>query len=100
MPPKQTTDWFQSLSPDSQKFIKQFLLADGKFKILESQTGFSYNALRTKLTDVICEISTIEARQQNTFKPYLNFLVKEEILRPSIAEAIYQKYKENMEDQS
>nr|BAL44212.1 hypothetical protein [Weissella hellenica] len=87
-------NWFTKLNEQESLLIRDLIASDFKINKLSKTADISYFVLKKKLNKIKEKVSLEETRSSE-FKSYLDFLVSEDILLPSIASVIYTKYKEN-----
>ncbi|GAX06866.1 hypothetical protein IWT25_02213 [Secundilactobacillus pentosiphilus] len=87
-------DWFLSLSPEDQEFIKQFLLASGSLKQLAKIYDVSYPTVRTRVDRLIEKIKILSQIGTNSFESKVMQMVVDEKLPLSSAKEILKSYQE------
>ncbi|MGR6342618.1 hypothetical protein [Priestia megaterium] len=90
---RKESDWISLLTDYELDLLKKLILSDYKIKNLSKLTQHSYMFLKKELTEIRYKVKK-DAKNSSDFKDYLDFLVKQDILIPTIAEVIYQKHKE------
>jgi len=80
---------------ENYNFIICFIECGGNISKMEKH-GYSYKQVKSKLSELGNYIE--HNKRKNFLKEYLDILVQEDILLPSIAEVILKKHKEVMDD--
>lgn len=93
------SNWFTKLNEQEAILIRDLITSDFKINKLSKSAGISYFVLKKRL-NIIKEKVVIEETRSSEFKSYLDFLVSENILLPSIASVLYTKYKEDSKGQN
>lgn len=93
------SNWFTKLNEQEAILIRDLIISDFKINKLSKSAGISYFVLKKRL-NIIKEKVVIEETRSSEFKSYLDFLVSENILLPSIASVLYTKYKEDSKGQN
>lgn len=94
---KKDFDWVDLLTDYELDLLKKLILADYKINNLSEITSRSYMFLKKELTEIRTKIKD-NVKNDSDFKGYLDFLVKQDIIIPSIANVIYQKHKNSKGD--
>ncbi|AMV64792.1 hypothetical protein AH70_06970 [Pediococcus damnosus LMG 28219] len=87
-------DWFISLEPEDQEFVKQLVLASGSLKQLAKIYQVSYPTVRVRLDRVIQKIKLIEQNKGNSFESKVMQMVIDEKLSLESAKEIITNFKE------
>ncbi|GEA95352.1 hypothetical protein WVI01_12750 [Weissella viridescens] len=82
--------WIRYLSEQELQLIREFIEVDFKINHYQKKSGESYFVAKKKLNLIRQKIATSQNKAE--FKEYLDFLVYEKVIRPSIAEVIYKKH--------
>ncbi|AMV63054.1 Hypothetical protein ADU72_1122 [Pediococcus damnosus] len=86
-------DWFISLEPEDQEFVKQLVLASGSLKQLAKIYQVSYPTVRVRLDRVIQKIKLIEQNKGNSFESKVMQMVIDEKLSLESAKEIITNFK-------
>ena len=89
--------WLDSLTPDEEAFVKNFILNSGSLKKLQREYKVSYPTIRHKLNTIIEKIREKPDRKNN-FNQKLMQLVIDEDISLYAANIIMQMYKEEKDD--
>ena len=92
------SNWFTKLNEQESILIRDLITSDFKINKLSKSADISYFVLKKRL-NIIKEKVALEETRSSEFKSYLDFLVSEDILLPSIASVLYTKYKEESKGQ-
>lgn len=87
-------DWFLSLAPEDQEFIKQFLLASGSLKQLAKVYDVSYPTVRTRVDRLIEKVKVLSQAGANSFESKVLQMVVDEKLPLASAKEIIKSYQE------
>lgn len=91
-------DWFISLPPEDQEFIRQFVKASGSLKALAEIYDVSYPTVRARLNQLIAKIDIFDKHTKNSFETDIMQMVIDERIDYNTALAIINLYKENNND--
>lgn len=87
-------DWFLSLDPEDQEFVKQFLLASGSLKQLAHTYGVSYPTVRVRLDRLIAKVQALAQAGGDPFVAKVMQLVVDEQLSLATAKTIILAHQE------
>ncbi|WP_119327041.1 DUF2089 family protein [Companilactobacillus musae] len=87
-------NWFISLEPEEQEFIKRFILASGSLKKLAKDYGVSYPTVRLRVDKLIDRIK-LSDQNKDTFEVSVMQMVLDKELEFDVAKKIIEKYEEN-----
>lgn len=87
--------WYKNLTKEELSLIEELIEADFKILKVSETKGKSYFILKKELSRLKKKI--IKYTEHTTdFKIYLDYLVEQDILAPSIALIIYEKHKKEL----
>ncbi|KRL36657.1 DUF2089 family protein [Liquorilactobacillus uvarum] len=87
-------DWFITLEPEDQEFIKQLVMASGSLKQLAKIYAVSYPTVRLRLNKIIQKIGLHDQQGDDVFVTKVMQMVIDEKVSLAIAKELIQVYKE------
>ncbi|MBM7618048.1 hypothetical protein JOC36_001648 [Weissella uvarum] len=89
--------WIKQLNNHELNFLRQIIEADFKLKNYQANTGTSYFVAKRQLANLQTKIAKYSA-EESEFKQYLDYLVFQNAVAPSIAEVIYKKHLQELHE--